>query len=178
LQRCQRQTSCEAVLICEAVLNSGTLKYCRVEVDYNEDFRDFWFQVGGADYFSLATVVRKYRFADQGLPDEKFKQGDYRTKTMCPGLWRLAGLVSTTSSSSPLAGRFGECWLDQVARMRALGICDDTFVRSGYGAGGLGLFRQIPAAGFPEMKITFFQSGKKADRVRLLRTLANILEIE
>jgi hypothetical protein len=61
--------------------------------------------------------------------------------------------------------------------MRALGICDDTSFGVVTVRGAWGFF-QIPAAGFPEMKITFFQSGKEADRVRLLRTLANILEIE
>jgi hypothetical protein len=70
-----------------------------------------------------------------------------------------------------------ECWLDQVARMRLLGICEDTSFGVVTVRGVWGFF-QIPAAGFPEMKITFFQSGKEADRVRLLRTLANILEIE
>ena len=99
-------------------------------------------------------------------------------QTMCPGLWRPGRTcVDYIVFTHPLQDVSTEYWLDQVVRMRALGICDDTpfgvvTVRGTWG------FFQIPAAGFPEMKITFFQSGKKADRGRLLRTLANILEIE
>ena len=99
-------------------------------------------------------------------------------KTMCPSLWRLGRTcVDYIVFTRPLQAVSAERWLDQVTCMRALGICDDTSFGVVTVRGTWGFF-QIPAAGFPEMKITFFQSGKEADRVRLLRTLANILEIE
>jgi len=60
--------------------------------------------------------------------------------------------------------------------MRALGICDDTSFGVVTVRGAWGFF-QIPAAGFPEMKL-LLSVWQEADRVRLLRTLANILEIE
>jgi hypothetical protein len=115
---------------------------------------------------------------DQGTPMRNSNGENTEQQTMCPGLWRLGRTcVDYIVFTRPLQAVSAERWLVQVSCMRVLGICDDTpfgvvTVRGTWG------FFQIPAAGFPELKITFFQSGKEADRMHLLITLANILEIE
>ena len=103
---------------------------------------------------------------------------NFTRQTMYLGLWRPGRTcVDYIVFTRPLQVVSAERWLDQVARMRALGICEDTSFGVVTVRGTWGFF-QIPAAGFPELKITFFQTGKKADRKYLLRTLANILEME
>jgi hypothetical protein len=66
-------------------------------------------------------------------------------------------------------------WRSGVAGMRALGLCEDnacgvTTVRGEWG------FFQIPARGFPELKVTLFQFTPKRQRRQLLNALANALD--
>lgn len=67
-------------------------------------------------------------------------------------------------------------WQQMTRRMQALGHCR----KSGFGVvtveGDWGFF-QIPAAGFPEFKITFFQTSEALERTSLLSDLAGILEM-
>ena len=67
-------------------------------------------------------------------------------------------------------------WQDMVARMRALGLCQDTPFGVTTVRGAWGFF-QIPAHGFPELKATFFQTSEPAERGRLLTAIADILEM-
>ncbi len=104
--------------------------------------------------------------------------GDAGRQVMWPGFWQPGRTcVDYIVFTHPLLAFSAECWLGKVSRMRALGICEDTSFGVVTVRGAWGFF-QIPAAGFPELKITFFQSGEEADRVRLLRVLANILGME
>jgi hypothetical protein len=65
-------------------------------------------------------------------------------------------------------------WQSAVERMRILGQCHDnpcgvTTVRGSWG------FFQIPPAGFPELKVTFFRFTRSNRRRSLLRALAAAL---
>ncbi|MEJ2591788.1 MAG: hypothetical protein P8178_10370 [Candidatus Thiodiazotropha sp.] len=68
-------------------------------------------------------------------------------------------------------------WQQLTKRMQALGHC----VRSGFGVvtvrGDWGFF-QIPAAGFPELKVTFFQTAGDRERTEILSALTDILELQ
>ena len=68
-------------------------------------------------------------------------------------------------------------WQQLTKRMQALGHC----VTSGFGVvtvrGDWGFF-QIPAAGFPELKVTFFQTSGDRERAEILSALTDILEIQ
>lgn len=66
-------------------------------------------------------------------------------------------------------------WQAMAARMRSLGICQDTPFGVTTVRGAWGFF-QIPAHGFPELKATFFQTSGPAERNRLLTDIADILE--
>ena len=68
-------------------------------------------------------------------------------------------------------------WIEMVKRMRALGICQDTSFGVTTVRGAWGFF-QIPVLGFPELKVTFFQSSQTTEHRRLLTDLADILEME
>jgi hypothetical protein len=68
-------------------------------------------------------------------------------------------------------------WRAVAEQLRLLGISEEsafgvTTVRGAWG------FFQIPAPGFPELKVTFFQAGEAAEKRSLLIAIANILEME
>ena len=65
-------------------------------------------------------------------------------------------------------------WNEMAAQMRALGICQDTSFGVTTVRGEWGFF-QIPAANFPEMKVTFFQTARVAERIRLLTAIRKIV---
>jgi hypothetical protein len=67
-------------------------------------------------------------------------------------------------------------WQDSVARMRVLGVCQDTSFGVTTVRGPWGFF-QIPAYGFPELKVTFFQVGEPVQRRHLLHDLNNIFGV-
>lgn len=65
-------------------------------------------------------------------------------------------------------------WESAVARMRALGrfdtnACGITTVRGDWG------FFQIPVRGFPELKVTFFQTARKHRQRQLLDAISDTL---
>jgi hypothetical protein len=66
-------------------------------------------------------------------------------------------------------------WQEMVSQMRALGFCHDTSIGVTTVRGSWGFF-QIPIHGFPELKATFFQISRPAERERLLAALSEIFE--
>jgi hypothetical protein len=89
--------------------------------------------------------------------------------------WRKSGTCVDYQVFTCALPDFDESgWESAVAGMRALGRCESnacgvTTVRGDWG------FFQIPVRGFPELKVTFFQTTRRQRQWRLLDALAGIL---
>ena len=65
-------------------------------------------------------------------------------------------------------------WRWAVARMRMLGRCESNACGVTYVRGAWGFF-QIPARGFPELKVTFFHFTRRRQRRVLLSAITHAL---
>jgi hypothetical protein len=119
-----------------------------------------------------STISRRGRYPISDMHDEYSRKSDAWD---AKGPWRQGETcVDYQVFVCDLPKFEGSDWQSAVARMRALGQCEDnacgvTTVRGSWG------FFQIPVRGFPELKVTFFQFTRQHQRRRFLWALANAL---